>query len=383
MRPNGTKAWRFDYRFSGKRKTLAVGLYPSVKLSKARESVVLAKGELQENLDPTREKQRREREAENANLSNLFPDVARQWWEHNHKTWKPDHAARVWKRIEDNAIPELKYTPIADVNRRAVTAIGKAVERRGASDVASRVMQDIRRILSFAEDNDLLEFNPVGKLTGVLKARKTQHRPSLSRSELPEFLRDLEAYPERGRLITYLAVKLLVLTFVRSGELRGAKWSEFDFEGRVWRVPGERMKMKVDHLVPLTDQAIAILEQLRPITGSYDLLLPSERSRAKPMSDNTMRRAIFKLGYDGLTEGKSKCVPHGFRATASSILNETGFNADAIERQLAHRERNAVRAAYIHHAQYLEERTQMMQWWADYLDQSREDKNVLAFVKRA
>ena len=159
----------------------------------------------------------------------------------------------------------------------------------------------------------------------------------------------------------------MVLTFVRSGELRGATWDEFDIEGRVWRIPADRMKMKVEHLVPLSNQALEVLLRLKEISNG-ELLFPSVTNRKKPMSDNTMRQAIFRMGYDGEVEGKSKAVPHGFRATASSILNEQGFNPDAIERQLAHQERNGVRAAYTHHARYIDERIKMMQWWADYLD---------------
>ena len=164
---------------------------------------------------------------------------------------------------------------------------------------------------------------------------------------------------------------MLAYTFVRPGELRGASWSEFDLNSGVWRIPGSRMKMKTDHLVPLAPQVLNILLQLHPITGDKKYLFPSERNRNEVMSDNTMRRAIFSLGYDGETPSKSKLVPHGLRATACSILNESGFNPDAVERQLSHIERNGVRAAYIHHARFLPERKKMMEWWADYLDNLR------------
>lgn len=185
----------------------------------------------------------------------------------------------------------------------------------------------------------------------------------------PQFLTDLDSYAVKGTLLTQLALKILVLTFVRSGELRGAKWEEFDLNNHIWRIPAGRMKMKVEHLVPLSSQAIDLLKKLSKISGSGEFVLPSVKSRSESMSDNTMRQAIFRLGYDGKTVGKSKAVPHGFRATASSILNEEGFNPDAIERQLAHQERNGVRAAYTHHARYIIERKAMMQWWADYLDE--------------
>ena len=160
------------------------------------------------------------------------------------------------------------------------------------------------------------------------------------------------------------------MTFVRPGEVRGARWDEFDFEEKLWRIPAERMKMRTEHLVPMSEQVATLIKGVQPISSQYELVFPSERDRGEPISDNTMRRAIFRLGYEGKSKGKSRCTPHGFRANASSILNEKGFNADAIERQLSHIERNKVRAAYIHHAQFLDERRKMMQWWADYLDEA-------------
>ena len=226
-------------------------------------------------------------------------------------------------------------------------------------------------------------YNPAGDLDGIVKQRKVKHHASLPREELPRFLKDLEMYGDSGRLLTQRAVKLLLLTFVRSGELRKARWKEFDLKDRVWHIPGERMKMGTEHLVPLTRKTLELLELLKGTTGQYDLVFPSERDRHREMSDNTMRKAIFKLGYDGTHKDKSKAVPHGFRATACSILNETGFNPDAIERQLAHQERNGVRAAYTHHARYLEERRQMTQWWADYLDEMRVTGKVVPIFSKA
>ena len=227
------------------------------------------------------------------------------------------------------------------------------------------MLQDIRRVCRYAVQTGRLLHNPASELSDILKSRKTSHRASLPLEELPQFMKALSTYEDIGRLLTKYALQLLIFTFVRPGELRGARWDEFDFEDSMWRIPGERMKMGTDHLVPLSKQAISVIQQLRPISGQYELLFPSERDRKRPMSDNTMRRAIFKLGYDGSKPGKTKANPHGFRATASSLLNEKGFNPDAIERQLSHMERNGVRAAYTHHARYLDERREMMQWWAD------------------
>ena len=253
----------------------------------------------------------------------------------------------------------------------------RKIEARGALDVANRVKQSIAAVCRFAVQRGIALQNPASDLDGLVKQRKVQHRASLPREELPVFLTALDTYGQRGRLLTQLAIRLLVLTFVRSGELRGARWSEFDFNAGLWRIPARRMKMDNEHLVPLSDQSLDVLEQLKPLTGQFRLIFPSERNRNRPMSDNTMRRAIFYLGYDGHHKGKSKAVPHGFRATASSILNESGFNPDAIERQLAHKESNSVRAAYIYHARYLDERRTMMQWWADYLDSLQRSGEVV------
>ncbi|TNF02159.1 MAG: DUF4102 domain-containing protein [Gammaproteobacteria bacterium] len=376
IKTNGSKYWRLKYRFLNKQKTLALGVYPVVSLKEAREAVLVAKRQLAKSVDPGLMRQQ-EKQGVRLNAENSFAALAKEWWEHQKGTWKEDHANRVWGRIEHDVLPYLGSQPIADIQPQAIILVIRKIESRDALDVAARVLQDIRRICRYAVQTGRLIQNPAADLTGVLKGRKTTHRDSLPREELPGFLQALDGYQEQGRLLTKLAIQLLVLTFVRSGELRGAKWEEFDLTGKVWRIPAERMKMKTDHLVPLSSQALKTIDQIRLITGQYDLVFPSERNRNQPMSDNTMRRAIFRLGYEGNTPGKSKAVPHGFRATASSILNEEGFNPDAIERQLSHQERNGVRAAYIHHARYLEDRVKMMQWWGDYLDKQKAGtKNV-------
>lgn len=377
VKPNGTKAWRYGYRFGGKQKTLALGVYPEVSLKQARQGLAEAKQKLKQGIDPSQEKKRQRRQTA-IDAGNSFETLALEWWNHQKGTWTDDHAHRIWTRLKDNSLAELGHRPITEIEPQDVISVVRKVERRGSLDVAQRVLNDVRRVCRYAVQNGRLKVNPVSELNAeIIKGRKTSHRASLPREELPGFLRTLDTYQTTGRLLTQLAIKLLVLTFVRPGELRGARWEEFDIDQRLWRIPGQRMKMGTDHVVPLSDQALAIIEELKPITGQYDLLFPSERRRSEPMSDNTMRRAIFKLGYDGNTPSKSKCVPHGFRATASSILNETGFNPDAIERQLAHLERNGVRAAYTHHARYLEERKKMMQWWADYLDEMKDSGKVI------
>ena len=367
IKANGSKYWRLKYRFNGKQKTFAVGVYPEISLKDARKAVADARALIRNGQDPSLERLILKRQYV-VDEGSDFDVIARDWWEHQKDTWTNDHASRVWSRLKDNTFPDLAHRPIVTIEPQNVISVIRKIESRGALDVANRVLQDIRRVCRYAVQMGFLTHNPAAELGGILKATKTTHRASLPREELPRFLKELANYDEIGRLLTRLAVQLLLLTFVRPGELRGAKWSEFDLEKRLWRIPGNRMKMGTDHLVPLSSQSLAIIDQLKPITGKYDLVFPSERNRTESMSDNTMRKAIFTLGYDGTVKGKSKATPHGFRATASSILNESGFNPDAIERQLSHMERNSVRAAYTHHARYLKDREEMMQWWADYLE---------------
>lgn len=384
VKTNGSKCWRYAYRFDGKQKTLALGIYPAVTLKSARDAMCKAKESLNAGTDPSKLKQAQKRQSVLADGS-LFALIAREWWEHQKGTWTASHANRILGRLEADTFPYIGDMPIKDITPQHVIAIARRIEARDALDIASRVLQDIRRVCRYAVQTGRLTHNPAIELADILKGRKEEHRPSLPREELPAFLRDLETYDMRGRLITKLAIKLLLLTFVRSGELRGARWDEFNFEEKLWRIPAQRMKMKTEHLVPLSKQAINVLEKIRPISGQYDLVFPSERKRTHCMSDATLLRAIYRLGYDGNTAGKTHCVPHGFRATASSILNEQGFNPDAIERQLAHLERNSVRAAYTHHARYLDDRAKMMQWWADYLDAQRAqgiNGNVVALKLR-
>lgn len=370
VQTNGTKCWRYDYRFGGKRKTLALGTYPPVRLKDAREALAEAKRQLSDGRDPGQEKKRKRVESV-VTETNRFSLLARDWWEQQKGTWTKDHADRVWSRLEIDVIPHIGHLPITEIKPYEIIEIIRRIEGRGSLEVASRVQQDIRRICRYAVHMGRLTINPAGDLGGVLKSRRRSHRPALGRAELPEFLSLLETYETRGRLLTKFAIKLLVLTFVRSGELRGARWEELDLPGAVWRIPAARMKMGTAHIVPLSRQAIEAIESVRKISGHCALLFPSERRPNECMSDNTMRRAIFKMGYDGNTPGKSKAVPHGFRATASSILNEEGFTPDAVERQLSHQERSGVRAAYTHQAEYLQERARMMQWWADYLDANK------------
>jgi integrase len=383
VKTNGAKYWRLKYRFQGKQKTLAIGVYPEVSLKEARNMVADARQLLKNNIDPSTYKKEQKQKVD-VDDEMLFSTIALSWWQKQKGRWKDGHAARVWTRLNDNALAKLGPKPINELRPQEIITVVQLIESRGALDVAQRVLQDIRRVCRYAVQSGLLDSNPASELSGVLTQRKSQHRASLPREELPKFLKDLDGYTGQGRLLTKLAIDLLIFSFVRPGELLGARWEEFDLNEKLWRIPAERMKMNTEHIVPLSDQALETVKLIQPISSRFEFLFPSERNRFKQMSDNTMRMAIFRLGYDGNTVGKSKANPHGFRATASSILNESGFNPDAIERQLSHMERNGVRAAYTHHARYIEERREMMQWWADYLTCQRTKGSVTPiFTKRA
>jgi len=359
IHPNGSKYWRYKYRFAGKEKLLAIGVYPSVSLKEAREAKDDAKRLLRDLIDPALAKKEKKLAAK-IKTANSFKSVAQDWWKHQKGRWVEHHANKVWKSLEADVLPSLGHRPIADITTPEVLEVIRSVEKRGAIDVAGRILQRCSAIFRFAVQTHRATSNPASDLKGVLQTRKTIHRQALTRKELPEFLRTLREYD--GHIFTRFALRLLILTFVRPGEVRFAQWNEFDIDNKLWRIPGERMKMGTEHLVPLSPQVIQLLTELKPYSRHCDLLFPGERSHLKPISDNTMIYAMYRMGF------KSRATPHGFRTSASSILNEEGFTPDAIERQLSHMERNQVRGAYTQHAEYLPERTRMMTWWANYLD---------------
>ena len=359
VKKNGSKYWRLKYRYLGKEKTLAIGVYPEVSLAVAREEMEKARRLLnKENRDPMAERQL-QKLSRIEQTENAFQIIAREWLGIN-DLWSDRHRKRVLKSLEKDVFPFIGNRPITEIHPPELLAVIRKVESRDALDVASRVLQRCSSVFRYAIQTGRASANPATELEGVLRTRKVQHVASVPRAELPEMINAIDRYD--GNPITKYALKLLLLTFVRPGELRGGRWEEIDFENAQWRIPVERMKMGTEHIVPLSRQALVVLEAMRSITGTADLIFHGERTRLKSISENTMTFALYRLGYKG------RATPHGFRATASSILNEQGFNPDAIERQLSHTERNNVRSAYTHHARYLEKRQEMMQWWADYLD---------------
>ncbi|MBT3204316.1 MAG: tyrosine-type recombinase/integrase [Gammaproteobacteria bacterium] len=367
IRPNGSKYWRLSYRYQQKQKTLALGVYPVVTLAQARSKSLNAKRMIQDGDDPAIIK----RQEKALKVKSTFLPIAEEWHEKESGRWSKDHAERVWWTIKADALPYLGDMPINDIKTRDVLHVVKMIEDRGALDVASRVKQRISSVFRYAIQTGYTEQNPVDALKDVIRTRKVQHRKSLKFEELPVFLNELDNYP--GYLLTRYALQLIVYTFVRPGELRSAEWKDIDLEKAVWRIPAEKMKMNEEHIVPLSKQAIVLLGKIHQLSGSYDLVFPGSHNYRKLMSENTLTYAIRKrLGFDA--------TAHGFRTTASTILNESGFRVDVIERQLAHGERNKVRAAY-NRSQYLAERTDMMQWYSDYLDGLKVGSNVVPINK--
>jgi len=359
--PSGGKYWRFKYHFGGKEKLLALGVYPEVSLGEAREKRAEARKTLAKGNDPGAVK--RENKLQTAlNSEHTFEAIAREWFAQRTHEWAEGTSRTHLKRLERHIIPKLGKRPIKEITAPEVLAMVRVVEGKGTLDTAKRLMQICGQVFMYAIATGRAERNPVPDLRGAIKTAVTTHHAYLRAGELPEYLMRLDAYD--GAIVTKLALKLLLLTFVRTTELRAANWSEIDFDKAEWRLPAERMKMKEEHIVPLSSQAVSVLRELQNHTGNRQFIFPNQKNPFSAfMSENTMLYALYRMGYHSRTTG------HGFRSTASTILNENGFMPDVIERQLAHSERNKVRAAY-NHAHYLPERRKMMQWWADYLDEA-------------
>ncbi len=363
--PTGAKYWRMKYRFRGREKVAALGVYPDVTLAEARQARRTARDYLKDDIDPNAVK-RTKANAEH----HTFKSVAEDWHRQVSPKWDPKHAAKVMKSLETDAFPKLGKLSIDSITSQEILSNCKAISNRGAYDVAQRVLQRISKVFIYAIHMGFCVNNPANGLMEYLPKpeRKPKHYPALTPTQMPEFLKALENYD--GYLLTKLATRFLMLTFVRTGELRSARWDEIDKEANSWTIPAERMKLPKEHVVPLSTQALTILEDIQTLTGHGDLLFPSTSNPKKVMSENTILFGIYRMGF------KDQHTGHGFRTTASTYLNEAGFNPDAIERQLAHGEPNKIRDAY-NRADYMTEREKMMQAWADYLDASIDSGNVV------
>ncbi len=339
---------------------MSLGAYPDVSLAQAREGVDKARKILAAGDDPMAIR-KADKVATRTAAENSFETVARKWWEH----WKPkrsaQHAGQVMRRFEANVFPYIGARPVSEIQAPELVAMLKAIEARGVNDLAKRVLKTSGQVFRYAIAHGLAKRNPATdiKPSDVLASRQKQNLARIDTKELPQLLRHIEGY--KGAAMTRLAMKLMAMTFVRTTELIGARWAEFDLESARWDIPADRMKMKTPHIVPLSLQAVNLLRTLHLITGHSVMLFPGERDHGKSMSNNTILKELERMGYKGRMTG------HGFRGVASTLLHELNFDHAHIELQLAHQERDEVSAAY-NHALYLKQRAKMMQKWSVYLD---------------
>jgi integrase len=372
LAPSGAKSWRYDYRFLHRRQTLVIGPYPEVSLRTARIRHAAARRQLEAGENPATIKQR-EKHAKRSASENTLKAVAESWFKelapHRSKSW--NLGVRGW--LDNHVYPDLENRPLETIDAADVLALVRRLADEGKARTAENVRWLVSRIYSYAARNLKVKVNPAKELRGAVQVPPPKHHRPLSAKELPEFVKKSDAY--KGRPETKLALRLLLLTFVRKAELIGASWEEVDLKEKEWRIAPERMKGREQHIVPLSRQAIACFEQLRRLSHNSKFVFPHFGDPRKHMSAYTFNVAFDSMGYGGSFK------PHGVRGTASTLLNERGYRPDVIERQLAHQEPNRVRAAY-NSADYLEERAKMMQYWADYLDDLASSKKVVPFGAR-
>jgi len=369
--PTGSRLWRLKYRLNGREKLISLGAYPDVTLKRAREKRDAARRLIADGIDPSAQ-----RKAERAALAQSFEGVAKEWLELQTKSLAPETISILSARLDSGLYPYIGSRPISAITAQELLGALRRIEARGRHETAHRVRALAGRVFRYAVATGRAHHDVAADLKGALAPVKSKHFASVTDpARVGELMRAIHGYS--GHPVTALALKLAPLVFVRPGELRAAEWSEFDLENAEWRIPGERMKMGEPHLVPLSRQALAILRELQPLARGGKYLFPSLRTRDRPMSDNTINAALRRMGYTSEEQ-----TGHGFRSMASTLLNEQGYPPDVIELQLAHTERNKVRAAY-NKAQRLPERRKMMQAWADYLDGLRIGGNVVPIKRGA
>lgn len=371
IHPNGGKYWQLAYRFAGKQKTLALGVYPDVSLSDARERREQARKLLANGSDPGVIKQTQKRQAKFA-AANTFEAVAREWVENRTNDWTEGHKALTLRTLEQDAFPSLGRRPIAEITPAELLATMKAIEKRGALEIAGRVLQRCSAVFRYGIATSRCNSNPATELRGALKSPKRAHYTTIEKGGFPQLLRDIDSY--QGSPVTTYALQLMALTFTRTSELIEAEWREIDLDRAEWLIRADRMKMRRPHLVPLSRQAVAVFREAAKLSSDRQYVFPNRNDPTKPASKAVILRALGRMGYTG------KMTGHGFRSAASTMLNENkskwGIHRDVIELQLAHVEKNASRAAY-NFAEYLDERRAMMQLWADYLDKLKAGADVI------
>ena len=371
VQPNGGKYWRLKYRHGGKERLLALGTYPALSIVDARKRRESARDLLRAGVDPGRAKKEK-KELDLLNGEQTFEVVARQWHEVKRTGWEANTARDKLYRLEKDVFPHIGALPIASLKPRDILTVLRKIEARGALELTRRMKQTLGQVFRYAVAEGRAESDPTRDLKDALRPIVHGHFAAIDTKELPEFMQALERNEARLFMQTRIALRLMLLTFVRTSELIEAEWTEFDLDDAHWEVPKERMKMRRPHLVPLSKQAVAALTELRGLTGGNRYLFPNQRDHEKPMSNGAILMALRRMGY------KSRMTGHGFRALAMSTIKEKlGYRHEAIDLQLAHAKENKVQAAY-DRAQFIEERTKMMQHWADYLDAVASGGNVIA-----
>ncbi|ENU3989666.1 tyrosine-type recombinase/integrase [Enterobacter hormaechei] len=367
VNPNGARYWRLKYRISGKEKLLALGVYPDVTLADARAKRDQAKRGIAGGVDPN-EAKREEKANREAQVKNTFHDIATEWHSSKLKKWSPGYASDIIEAFKKDVFPYIGKRPIAEIKPLELLNVLRRMEGRGATEKAKKVRQRCGEVFRYAIVTGRAEYNPAPDLTSAMQGHESNHYPFLNVPELPAFFESLSRYS--GSELVVLAARLLIITGLRPGELRGASWREVDEQAAVWEIPAERMKMRRPHMVPLSQQALSIIACIREITGRYPLMFPGRNDPRKTMSEASINQVFKRIGYAGKVTG------HGFRHTMSTILHEQGYNTAWIETQLAHIDKNTVRGTY-NHAQYLDGRREMLQWYADYIDTLQHGENVV------
>ena len=361
LHPNGSKYWRMNYQFQKKEKTLALGVWPQTSLVEARHKRDEAKMLLKSGKDPNLEKKKLKSNAV-LDQGNTFGSISEEWFERMQHEWSEDYFHDSKRAFELHVLPYLKDIPISEIEHAEIKSVLSRMEEQRKFVAAKKVLQKLDRIFRFANRNHYCKHNPVILLKDDIITPKKKNQPALEASDLPEFLMkldDIDVY-----ITTKMGLRMVMLTLTRTKEIRHSTWDEFDLESNkpVWRIPADRMKMNRDHMVPLSRQAIEVMKKVKRFSRGDQFVFEQKNNPQKPMSENTMLYAMYRMGYHG------RATVHGFRATASTILNEKGFRSDVIELLLAHVEKNQIRAAY-NRAEYLDERREILQWWADHLDE--------------
>lgn len=372
------KYWRMDYRYGGKRKTLALGVYSDVGLARAREKRDEARKQLSDGIDPG-ELRKATKTQQTESAANSFETIAREWYTKAYAGKAESTREKTMTRLEQDVFPMIGAKPISAIAAGDVRAVVERIEQRGALDIAKRAFNYIGRTLRYADSRGLVarDVSASIDLNLILTNRETKHHAALIDAvAVGGLMRAIDGFT--GSFVTVSALKLSALTFGRPGEIRHAEWAEIDLDDATWSIPGRKMKMGIDHIVPLSTQAVAILRELHAVTGRGVYVFPSERGGSRPMSENTINAALRRMGYT-----KDEMTAHGFRATARTILDEVlGFRPDFIEHQLAHAVKDPNGRAYNRTAHLLE-RSKMMQVWADYLDKLKVGAKVIPLLRNA